>query len=113
MSEMRDVCGAEDIEHESAREFLVDDQAVVVVRYDGQYHAYLNWCPHLGIELNFMPDQFMDDDGRFITCANHGALFEPASGECLSGPCGGEHLLPVPLEVRDGRILVGRAEAPV
>lgn len=107
MSDLHDICAADEIDDESAREFQVNDQPVVVVKFDGQHHAYLNWCPHLGIELNFMPDQFMDDERRFITCVNHGALFEPDSGECVSGPCSGDRLVPVALEIRDGRILVG------
>ncbi|HAB09609.1 MAG: Rieske (2Fe-2S) protein [Alloalcanivorax venustensis] len=108
---MQAVCKTEDIGEESAREFMVGEQSVIVVKFDGQFHAYLNWCPHLGIELNFMPDQFMDDDGRFLVCANHGALFEPENGACLSGPCSGDSLTAVPLDVRDGEIWVGNAEA--
>ena len=112
MSGQHAVCAVEDVPHESAREFQVGDQSVVVRRFDGQFHAYLNWCPHLGIELNFMPDQFMDDDGRFLVCANHGALFEPENGHCLSGPCSGEALTAVPLEVRDDTVWVGPVGAP-
>jgi len=44
-------------------------------------------------------------------CANHGALFEPENGACLSGPCSGDSLTAVPLDVRDGEIWVGNAEA--
>lgn len=109
---MQAVCKIDDIADESAREFQVGDQPVVVVRFDGQFHAYLNWCPHLGIELNFMPDQFMDGDGRFLVCANHGALFEPENGECFSGPCSGDALIPVPLEIRDQEIWLGHVEPP-
>ena len=30
--------------------------------------AYLNVCPHLGVELNWMPGRFMDSDNLFIQC---------------------------------------------
>lgn len=60
--------------------------------------AYLNLCPHLGIELNWMPGRFMDTDNLFIQCSTHGALFKPGSGECIAGPCQGDGL--TPLEVR-------------
>ena len=112
MTDMQAICRIDDIDDESAREFQVGDQAVMVVKYEGRLHAYLNWCPHLGIELNFMPDQFMDEDRRFLTCVNHGALFEPESGHCLAGPCSGDKLISVPLEVRGEEIWVGHAEAP-
>ena len=108
---MEHVCNLIDIPDDSAREFQKDGQPVVVVKHDGLVRAFVNWCPHLGIELNFMPDQFMDDDGRFLVCANHGALFEPGNGACLSGPCSGDSLTAVPLDVRDGEIWVGNAEA--
>ena len=104
---MEHVCNLDDIEHESAREFQKDGQPVVVAKFDGQVHAYINWCPHLGIELNFMPDEFMDSDRQFIMCANHGALFEVESGHCLSGPCMGDKLVPVPVEVRGNEIWLG------
>ena len=108
---MEHVCNLIDIPDDSAREFQKDGQPVVVVKHDGLVRAFVNWCPHLGIELNFMPDQFMDDEGRFLVCANHGALFEPENGACLSGPCSGDSLTAVPLDVRDGEIWVGNAEA--
>ena len=109
---MQAVCSIHDIEDDSAREFQVDDQPVVIVKRDGQFHAYLNWCPHLGIELNFMPDQFLDSDNQFLICANHGALFEIDSGDCLSGPCSGDALLAVPLEVREEQIWLGEVPQP-
>ena len=105
---MEHICNVNDIEHESAREFQKDGQPIVVARFDGQIHAYINWCPHLGIELNFMPDEFMDSDKQFITCANHGALFEVDTGNCLSGPCSGDKLIAVPLEVRGDEIWLGQ-----
>ncbi|HLT12767.1 MAG TPA: Rieske 2Fe-2S domain-containing protein [Marinobacter sp.] len=60
--------------------------------------AYLNICPHLGIELNWMPGRFMDADNLFIQCSTHGALFKPGTGECIAGPCQGDAL--TELEVR-------------
>jgi len=109
---MQAVCKTEDIGEESAREFMVGEQSVIVVKFDGQFHAYLNWCPHLGIELNFMPDQFMDGDNQFLMCANHGALFDIDSGDCLSGPCSGDKLIPVPLEVRGDEVWLGEVTQP-
>ncbi|MBE0484754.1 Rieske 2Fe-2S domain-containing protein [Marinobacter sp.] len=58
----------------------------------GTPKAYLNLCPHLGVELNWMPGRFMDADNLFIQCATHGALFKPGTGECIAGPCQGDAL---------------------
>lgn len=54
--------------------------------------AYLNQCPHMGIELNWVPGRFMDVDNLFIQCSTHGALFKPGDGECIAGPCQGNAL---------------------
>lgn len=64
---------------ESARGFAL--------RFDGRVVAYLNQCMHVPTELDWQPGRFLDDTGRWIICATHGALYEPSSGVCVSGPC--------------------------
>jgi nitrite reductase/ring-hydroxylating ferredoxin subunit len=59
------------------------------VRHQGQPHAYLNRCAHVAMELDWQPDRFFDDTGRWLMCATHGAVYEPATGECRGGPCRG------------------------
>lgn len=54
--------------------------------------AYLNQCPHMGVELNWKPGSFMDSDKLFLQCSTHGALFKPRDGECIAGPCQGDAL---------------------
>jgi nitrite reductase/ring-hydroxylating ferredoxin subunit len=39
-------------------------------------------------------------------CANHGATFEPATGECIWGPCVGTALQSIPLEIEGAEIFV-------
>lgn len=80
--------------------------ALFVVRRGGRLHAYRNSCPHTGAPLEWLPHQFLDAEGELIQCALHGALFRIDTGECLHGPCLGEHLQPLPLVVRDGLILL-------
>jgi nitrite reductase/ring-hydroxylating ferredoxin subunit len=66
--------------------------------------AYLNRCPHMGVELNWKPGCFMDVDNLFLQCSTHGALFKPQDGECIAGPCQGDAL--TELDLREvGRIL--------
>ncbi|MBW4935586.1 Rieske (2Fe-2S) protein [Marinobacter sp. F4206] len=68
--------------------------------------AYVNQCPHLGIELNWMPGQFMDADKLFIQCSTHGALFKPGTGECIAGPCQGDALTALDLRIENGEIQI-------
>ena len=62
------------------------------IRYQGTVYAYVNRCAHVKLELDFMPGHFFDNSGKFLICATHGALYDPASGECIGGPCNGAGL---------------------
>jgi nitrite reductase/ring-hydroxylating ferredoxin subunit len=59
------------------------------VRHKGQVHAYLNRCAHVAMEMDWQPDRFFDDTGRWLLCATHGATYEPSTGACAGGPCRG------------------------
>jgi nitrite reductase/ring-hydroxylating ferredoxin subunit len=59
------------------------------IRFEGQVHAYLNRCTHVAMEMDYQPDRFFDDTGRWLLCATHGAAYAPDSGECAGGPCRG------------------------
>lgn len=109
---MQPVFAASELDEDQARGVEIDGKSIVLVKKDGQVHAYLNWCPHLGIELNFMPDQFLDSDNAFLMCANHGALFEIDSGHCLSGPCSGDALMKIDVVVEGDQILLGDIPTP-
>lgn len=86
------ITSADLISDGSAKGFEIDGESFFALRFAGQIHVYRNSCPHLGVELNWLPDQFFDLDGRYIQCASHGALFDPANGRCLGGPCRGQSL---------------------
>jgi nitrite reductase/ring-hydroxylating ferredoxin subunit len=71
------------------------------IRYQGQVHAYLNRCAHVAMEMDYQPNQFFDDSGRWLLCATHGAVYEPASGQCAGGPCRGG-LVKIAVSEQDG-----------
>lgn len=100
------LCPVEMIGDPGARGFDVGHLSVVAVQIDGLLRVYRNSCPHLGVQLNWMPDQFLDHDLRRIQCSMHGALFEPADGLCIYGPCHGAALTPIPSRIHDGWLLV-------
>lgn len=76
------------------------------VRQGDAIHVYVNSCPHVGTPLDWMPDRFLSANGSRIVCATHGAEFRITDGECLRGPCFGERLEPVVIQIRDGAIFV-------
>lgn len=71
------------------------------IRYEGKPHAYLNRCTHVAMEMDWKPDHFFDDSGRWLLCATHGAHYEPDTGACMGGPCKGG-LVKIDLVERDG-----------
>ena len=77
-----------------------------VVRIHDQVRGFVNSCPHARHPLNFKPNQFLTLDGSLILCASHGALFEKLTGYCVAGPCAGQSLRTVPLEVVDGYVML-------
>ena len=76
------------------------------VRRGERVMVYVNSCPHIGTPLDWTPDRFLSRDGAFIICATHGAEFRITDGECIRGPCKGNRLEAVPVEIRDGTIYV-------
>jgi nitrite reductase/ring-hydroxylating ferredoxin subunit len=76
----------------------------LLVNYHGEFFAYMNRCPHVGISLDWVDNQFFTVDARYLMCANHGAVFEPPTGECIWGPCVGASLEPVPVRIEGDAI---------
>lgn len=79
-------------------------QAAFVFRWRGGVHAYVNRCEHMPVELDWNPSKFLDASGEWLICATHGALYAPASGECVAGPCVGRHLQALSVSEQNGSI---------
>jgi nitrite reductase/ring-hydroxylating ferredoxin subunit len=78
-----------------------------VVRRGAQAFAYVNRCPHARFPLNWQPDQFFAPDSEYLMCRMHGALFQVEDGLCVAGPCLGQALRSLPIEIRDGLVVLG------
>lgn len=94
------LCFAFEVDEHKGKSLEVNGQQLFAVRRDDQVFVYRNHCPHLGVELNWQEDMFMDIEGVLVQCATHGALFVPETGECVSGPCHGQYLQRVETEMR-------------
>ncbi len=103
MSAIR-VCALEELADPGSRGF--DEYGIFLVRRGDQLFAYQNRCPHRGVGLEWVADQFLDAEQRLIQCATHGALFRLETGDCIAGPCQGQRLTPVPLWVEEGQVWV-------
>jgi nitrite reductase/ring-hydroxylating ferredoxin subunit len=63
-----------------------------VLRHETGVFAYLNRCPHWGVDLDLGDGRFYAEDLDRIYCKNHGALFRVSDGVCEHGPCLGRAL---------------------
>lgn len=77
-----------------------------VVNLEGRFYAYVNHCIHAGTPLDWWPNEFFTEDGQLLICATHGALYQPDTGRCAGGPCGGGGLYVLAVRVADGRVIV-------
>lgn len=98
----------EDLPEHGGKDVLFSDGTVrlqiFIQRLGGEIFVFENRCPHAGTPLNMFNDKFLDVTGKKLICRTHGALFDPASGKCVRGPCKGQYLRPVAVQVRDGGI---------
>lgn len=90
------ICHISDISTSLCKEFVLQDDLeskdAFLIYVDNHCYAFINSCPHTGINLNWQKEQFFSLDGAYLQCSLHGALFEPDNGLCIYGPCLGQRL---------------------
>ena len=106
---LRALCRLDDIPDGGARGFAASAggfTGLFAVRRGNAVFVYVNSCPHIGVPLDWAPDRFLTGDAARIICATHGAEFGIDDGVCVRGPCLGDRLEQVMIEIEDGVILV-------
>ena len=100
-----------ELEHGTSKKFTMRRGGraleALLVNYQGNHFAYVNRCRHMPTPLDFMRNQFVSEDGRYLQCYTHGALYEFGTGQCIAGPCKGERLYRLPVRLDRGEVLVG------
>lgn len=79
-----------------------DSESLLLYRDGGEVRAWLNVCPHAGRRLDWAPGKFLKSKEGHLVCAAHGASFELQRGDCVAGPCRGDSLRAVPVQVVEG-----------
>lgn len=102
------LCKLNDVPEGGSKGFVVEGHKIFAVKKQGNFFLYRNSCPHLGIPLEWVEDQFLDASGSMIQCANHGALFVIESGKCVSGPCDGRRLKALDVMTSNQALFVSR-----
>jgi nitrite reductase/ring-hydroxylating ferredoxin subunit len=93
----------------TTRKFLLPTEGepteAFLVNVGGELHAWVNRCRHVEITMDWVEGRFLDETGCFVVCATHGALYQPATGECVSGPPVGRFLIRVPLRIEGDQLI--------
>jgi nitrite reductase/ring-hydroxylating ferredoxin subunit len=71
-----------------------------------QIIVYENVCRHLPLTIDYADNRFFTGDGKEIICKTHGAIYDPLTGLCTSGPCQGASLFKIPFEVRGEKVWI-------
>lgn len=112
----RVICRLADLEEHGSRSFTLGGGEWplrgFVVRHGREVRGFVNRCPHAGHPLDLRPHRFLTPDRTMILCASHGALFEKDAGRCLAGPCVGERLRAIPLQVIGDLVLIAAEVDP-
>ncbi|MEO5566822.1 MAG: Rieske 2Fe-2S domain-containing protein [Luteimonas sp.] len=83
-------------------------ESLILYREGEAIRAWLNVCPHQGRRLDWAPGKFLKSKEGLLVCAVHGASFELQHGQCVAGPCRGDCLRQVSVEVRDGLVFLAQ-----
>ena len=81
-----------------------DAESLILHRDGDAVRAWLNVCPHAGRRLDWAPGRFLKSKAGELVCAVHGATFELQDGVCVAGPCRGDSLRAVAVEIVDGKV---------
>jgi nitrite reductase/ring-hydroxylating ferredoxin subunit len=105
------LCRLEDIPDGDSRGFdpeLVGRDTLLVVRQGSVLYAWRDACPHIdGVPMAWRKNAYLNASRDRIVCSAHGAQFDIATGVCTLGPCLGQSLQPVSVELdADGSIYV-------
>lgn len=81
------------------------EEECFLLNHGGALYAYVNRCCHIPMTMDWIDNQFLTEDKRYVQCATHGACYLPDTGECIVGPPMGKSLTAVPLSIRGADVV--------
>ncbi|MEA2776593.1 MAG: toluene monooxygenase system ferredoxin subunit [Acetobacteraceae bacterium] len=100
------VCRSDELWDGEMASFPVGDTIIILVKLNGQFHAYRAHCPHQGVAL--VEGEL---DGGRLTCRAHRWQFDAATGQGVNPK--GARLKGFPVHVVAGQVLVEVARGGV
>ncbi|MBF9061474.1 Rieske 2Fe-2S domain-containing protein [Rhodobacterales bacterium HKCCSP123] len=101
------VCPASGVPRTGVRSVDLDGFPLLLVASRAGLRAYVNACPHQDLPLDWRSPRILSGDGGTLRCSNHGAGFDACTGAGIDGLGQGCALDPVPVSLRDGRLVIG------
>jgi len=112
----RTLCALADLPDRQSRgfdPFNAGHDTMFVVRQGQQVFAYRDACPHWAdTRLPWRRHAYLSGDGSQIVCSAHGARFDIRTGTCVLGPCIGQALTLVPLQISASGLLLLLSTSP-
>ncbi|AOW12046.1 (2Fe-2S)-binding protein [Hydrogenophaga crassostreae] len=96
------LCHIDDLPESGSRGFdplHTGQDSLLLVRKGQQVFAYADSCPHHDTPMAWRKDAYLNGQGDRIVCAAHGAQFEIETGRCTLGPCLGQALTALALNI--------------
>ena len=81
------LCAASDLKENSGSKFVVNGSDLLLVKSGSEIYAVEPICTHLSTDLSHGK---VNCEARTVKCPLHGAVFDVASGTCLSGSYGSD-----------------------
>ncbi len=93
-SETFALCKLGDLKENAGSKFVINGNEILVVKSGNLIYGVEPICPHLGSDLS---RGRVNCDAKTVKCPLHGAVFDIASGTCLSGSygCDGDTFPPI------------------
>lgn len=108
----QEICHIDELNRTFCKEFKVEkkglEKEAFLISFNNHYYAYINSCPHTGVNLNWQDEQFLNYEGDYVQCSLHGALFKPSNGECIYGPCLGQYLTKLDIVIEDSIVYLSQ-----
>ncbi|MBJ7538360.1 Rieske (2Fe-2S) protein [Marinomonas transparens] len=93
---------AQSLPEGQALSITVEQNDFLITKQQGQIFAYENLCPHQNKPLSCQKECALDEEGDYLKCHHHGALFSPKDGSCITGPCQGSSLKRATIGIVEG-----------
>ena len=90
-----------DVKEGEAKEIDFAGRPVILFRLEGEVHAYINCCTHVGgpMKLKVKPHT------AYLDCTWHDSHFDAKTGQCFREPASlDSKLIKLPLQVKEGKV---------